>query len=282
LIFCIEDGQISSQTPQVSILDHGFLFGDSIYEVVRSYSGNLFGWKEHLDRFHQSAQRVGYDLSSIQAEIETRVEACRKYYEGKDAAIRVIVTRGLGKLHIDPRSCSQLSLFVAAWPLNQAQTPESMKIMIPKIRRNPLVALDLAIKSGNYLNSVLAFKEAVDAGYDDALFLNPEGFVTELTTSNVGWISKDRVFTPALSCGILHGITRQTLLRSLEVAEGEYTERELRQADEIFVISTLKEVVPVSEIRFLSGESKKFSDFSKSLQIREKLRHTIQRSLSTN
>ncbi len=279
MLFSGPDGKITTEPPMVSFLDHGFLFGDSIYEVCRIYEGKFFGWTEHIDRLILSGRFMGLSVEARLSEIRERAEDLLKKLGEPNAVVRIILTRGIGVLHIDTRSCLSPNLFMAAWKFDRTMLPQTQRLVIAKIRRNPREALDPAIKSGNYLNSVLAFKEATDLGYDDAVLLNPSGDVTELTTSNIGWINQGNVETPDTGVGILHGVTRKILTEICRVGIGHYGVDRLRAADEVFVLSTLKEVLPVSEIRFEDGSIKKYEKNTGTLELQRLFRQAVEERL---
>lgn len=258
MIFCDHEGLIQQEAPSVSLLDHGFLFGDSIYEVCRVYDKRLFGWEEHRERFVASAARMGIPLSPCIPEIESRMKRVLSALNERNAIIRIIVTRGVGRLHIDPRTCTEPRIYMAAWKFSEEQLPKKIRVMVPSIRRNSREALDPAIKSGNYLNNVLAYKEAVEAGYDDALLLNSHGEVTEFTTSNVAWLEGSKLVTPSTEVGILHGVTRRIFKEAFGIIEGRYLEKHLKNIECLLVFSTMKELMPVNEVQLQSGEVLKF------------------------
>lgn len=262
MIFSDAQGRISPEPPKVSLLDHGFLFGDSIYEVVRFYERKPFGWKEHLERLQKSAARLQISLENILPVLEKRSKEVLRSLGEPNAVLRMIVTRGEGALHIHPKTCPQPQLYLAAWKFDDSDIPKSVRVKIVSIERNSKKALDPAIKSGNYLNNVMAIQEASAAGFDDALFLNADKNLTELTTSNMGWVIGGQAFTPSVKTGILHGITRGFFLDWIGAKEAEESEQILENADEIFALSTLKEVVPISEVGFSNGRSKLFSPAS--------------------
>lgn len=253
MLFCDAQGQISATPPTVSFLDHGFLFGDSLYEVVRLYDGKFFGWNEHLGRLIASAERVRLPIGPLLPMLKERSIHLVKSLNERNAVVRMVISRGVGKLHIDPRSCGTPLVNLAAWAFDEALYSQRPRLAVVSIRRNARSTMDPAIKSGNYLNNVMAFHEAALWGYDDAILLNPWDQVAELTTSNLGWIKNGEIHTPHCDSGILHGITRKFLLENFPVKEGFYMESDLRLADEVFVLSTLKEVLPVREIRFGDG-----------------------------
>ncbi len=276
MLFSDAEGRISDQAPRISLLDHGFLFGDSIYEVLRTYDGLLFGWQEHMDRLAQSARRLALPLEPLLPEIAKRADALLAQLGEPNAAIRIFVTRGVGKLHIDPRSCTKPVIYMAAWPFDAGVHLKPLRLAVTKIQRLTIESLDPAIKSGNYLNAVLAFHEAIELGYDDAILLNSKGEVAELTTSNIGWISNGKIVTPATGSGILYGITRKLCLDcDGGMVEGHYTESDLKKAEEVFALSTFKEIVPVTEVRFSDGSIKSFSNSTKTKEFHEKLKRRI-------
>jgi branched-chain amino acid aminotransferase len=278
-IYCDSNGSISKEAPRVSLLDHGFLFGDSLYEVVRLYDKKILGWKEHAERLIDGGSRTGINVKDLLPEIENRAHALFKEMKHANAAVRIIVTRGVGELHINPEYCKEPSVYLAAWQIAPELTPKSMTVAVTKTRRNSIRSLDPAIKSGNYLNNVLAFREAQSLGYDDAILLNPDDQVSELSTSNIGWIRDGQVKSPDVGVGILHGITRRLFLEKVEAELALYPESELKGADEVFALSTFKEVLPVSEVRFEDGSIKKYPIDGRVLELRKKFKEMIAEKL---
>jgi branched-chain amino acid aminotransferase len=269
MIFSDAQGQISSQPPLVSFLDHGFLFGDSLYEVIRTYGSKVWGWDAHMTRLEKSAELIGLDLAPVRDLLKPRAQNLLSALNEKDAALRWIVTRGIGPLHINPLPCNQPQVYMAAWKFEATVHMKPVRLMIPTIRRVSKTSLNPAIKSGNYLNSVLAVREAMLSGADDALMLNDRGEATELTTSNFGFIRAGKICTPSTDVGILHGITRQFLVSQFEVEQAVYTESHLKEADEIFALSTFKEVVPVSEILWSDGSKKEYRSWPQIEQLQK-------------
>ncbi len=263
MLFCDADGRISSEAPQVSFMDHGFLFGDSIYEVVRVYDRKIFGWAEHRERLIESCKRIWIPVEPMLPQIEDRMQRLLKTLQEPHSALRMIITRGVGPLNINTRKVEQPRLYMAAWKYDPTLFNKPVTIAVPEVRRNPRSALDPSIKSGNYLNSVMALRQAQDLGFDDAVMLNPEGKVTELTTSNLGWFRGSTLCTPHTDSGILFGITRRLLCETHPVETLEYDEGALREADEIFALSTFKEVLPVSKLRLSDGTVREFKSFTK-------------------
>ncbi len=273
-------GRISQEPPMVSFLDHGFLFGDSIYEVVRVYQRKVFGWNAHRARLLESAKRLNIPIESQLLKIEERMKQLLRQLGEPDAALRMVITRGVGKLHINPRTCGEPQILMAAWKYEPTLHSKPVSLVVPKVRRNPREAMDPAIKSGNYLNSVMAYQEAQASGTDDAVLLNPAGHVTEMTTSNIGWFRGSTLCTPADESGILLGVTRKVLLDSHTVETGLYGVESLEEATEVFALSTFKEVVPVALIQFESGKRKEFRDFSQTQKLQRSFHSVVEKILS--
>jgi branched-chain amino acid aminotransferase len=278
-LFSNEKAEISAVPPRISFLDHGFLFGDSVYEVLRLYDGRVFAEADHWNRLLASGARLKISVESFQQDIFERARALFKQLAEPNACLRIIITRGEGPLHIDPRPCRAPQIFMAAWKYDSTMRAESLDVFVTSIRRNSRFSTDPAIKSGNYLNSILAFREAVDHGFDDALMLNGEGFVTEFTTSNIGWIREGKIYTPSTNCGILHGVTRKHFLNTVQVREGEFQLQHLMEADEVFALSTLKELVPIRKVKSVTGEEREWNFFGQSQDLHARLKESIENEL---
>ena len=250
------DGMIGGpEEIRVSALDRGFLYGDSVYEVVRTYDGVPFALGEHLERLARSAARLAIALP----ERGTLVREMRRTLAvagHADAYCRVIVTRGTGPITLDPTTAtSPLTVILVKKyePFPEWTYEWGVRVAIPQIRRTSPRSLDPAIKSGNYLNSVLALGEARAAGCDDALMLDGAGNVAEATSSNVFVVRDGAVATPALEVGLLAGVTRGILIdllaqHGLVCSERAITVPEVLDADEVLLTSTLREVQPVIEV----------------------------------
>jgi len=240
----------------VSVFDHGFLFGDSVYEVVRTRRGVPVTLREHLARMRASAQRIYMDLPWTDGEIAARATEAVRAAGNRESYLRIVATRGAGEISLLPDTCRDPLLLVIVKPLPEPP-PSVMRDGIavalvgrPRIDRR---ALDPGAKTGNYLNNALALIEARRAGAEDAILLNPEGLLAEGTTSNVFLVRGGRVRTPELDSGILSGITRGLLLREMPragipVEEGRLPEAELRGAEEVFLTSTVRGVAPVTKV----------------------------------
>ncbi|CAG1772579.1 branched-chain amino acid aminotransferase [uncultured bacterium] len=240
----------------VSVLDHGFLFGDSIYEVVRTVKGKLFGADRHLKRLHASAEGLGLRLPLMDSQFLDLMREMHKRKPDTESYLRIMITRGVGELDLHPASCPSPTVIGIAKPLPQwpaeAYT-KGAKVIIADLRRNPKNATDPAIKSGNYLNNVLAIVEARAHNAIEAIMLNVQGNVSECTTSNVFMVSKGELYTPDLGEGLLSGITRGYVLelaRKLKIkcSECAISREELLSADEVFITSTTRDIRPVATI----------------------------------
>ncbi len=240
----------------ISVLDHGFLFGDSVYEVISTHQGRLCFVQEHLKRLRNSARAISLVIpladDAIIREIEKTVEAAANL----ESYIRIIVTRGVGEIDIDPESCTRPNVLIFVKPARlypEENYSHGINVALVSVKRNPKEALNPGIKTGNYLNNVLAKVEARQAGAADALMLNPTGQLTECTTSNFFFVRDQRLMTPSLDCGILSGITREVVLRlarenGVLVEEGEWPPEILQDAEEAFITGTVKRVMPVTSL----------------------------------
>ena len=241
---------------KISVFDHGLLYGDGIFEGIRAYNGRVFQLKEHIDRLFYSAKAILLDIPMSHGEVmKAVVETCRQ--NGiRDGYIRLLVTRGIGTLGLNPNRCKDPSVIIIADKI-QLYAPElyeqGMEIITVPTTRNLHSALNPAIKSLNYLNNILAKMEANIAGCEEAVMLNAEGFVSECTGDNIFIVKARRVFTPPLSAGALHGITRGVVMdlareEGVTVAEPNLTRYDLFNADECFLTGTGAELIPIVKI----------------------------------
>ena len=242
---------------KVSVYDHGFLYGDGVFEGIRSYNGVVFKLKEHIDRLYNSAKAIMLDIPMTKDEmIEAVLETLRK--NGlKDAYIRLVVTRGKGDLGLDPRKCPKPSVIIIAVPLLQLYDEKvrerGMSMIVSWVRRDSVDATTHEIKSLNYLNSILAKIEANNAGADEAIILDPNGFICEATGENIFIVKDGKLFTPPSTSGALPGITASVIKEiaqklGYQVIEKGITVAELYNADEAFLTGTAAEVMPIREV----------------------------------
>jgi branched-chain amino acid aminotransferase len=241
---------------KISVFDHGLLYGDGVFEGIRAYNGRVFRLKEHIDRLFFSAKAILLRIPMSARKVsEAVVESCRQN-KIRDGYIRLVVTRGVGTLGLNPNRCKNPSVIVIAdkiqlYPAELYQ--RGMKIVTVATTRNLHSALNPAIKSLNYLNNVLAKIEANIAGCEEAVMLNAEGFVAECTGDNIFIVQKDKLLTPPLSAGALYGITRGVVMEmaresGLEVSEPNLTRYDLFNAEECFLTGTGAELIPIVEI----------------------------------
>src|SRR6476620_2297716 len=211
----IDGKYYDEQNAKISVFDHGLLYGDGIFEGIRAYHGRVFKLKEHIDRLFYSAKAILLDVPLSHAELmRAVVESCRAN-NIRNGYIRLIVTRGVGTLGLNPNRCKNPSVIVIADKI-QLYPPEyyrnGLDIITVPTTRNLHSALNPAIKSLNYLNNILAKIEANNGGCEEAIMLNAEGFVAECTGDNIFIVKGNQLFTPPLSAGALYGITRGVVM----------------------------------------------------------------------
>lgn len=241
---------------KVSVWDHGFLYGDGIFEGIRVYNGKVFKLDEHLERLYDSAKTLAIKIPLSFEELkEATLETIRRTKE-MDCYIRLIVSRGVGDLGIDPRKCPKATIVIIVDTITLF--PEELydvgvNVIIASTRKNLVDAVNPNVKTLNYLNSIMAKIEAVHAGVPEAILINSHGHVTEGSADNI-FIIKDGVLkTPPAYAGILVGITRNIIMEiarsmNIPVQETLMTSHELFIADEIFLSGSAAEMIPVIEV----------------------------------
>lgn len=240
----------------ISVYDHGFLYGDGIYETLRVYQEVVFKLREHLDRLFRSASRIKLNIGKTYEELEEAVYAVLRANQFKDAYVRISISRGYGPLGLDPALCKKPT--IAIMPVNFDGHPDEnyehgVKVIFTKTRRNYKAALDPMIKSLNFLNNILAKIEAIEAEAYEAVMLNYQDFVAEGTICNIFFIKGDTLFTPSIDVGILDGITRVIIMElasnvGLKIGEGHYRKQDVYEADEVFISNTTMEIMPVRQV----------------------------------
>jgi len=244
----------------VSVFDHGLLFGDGIFEGIRAYGGSVFRLADHVDRLFDSAKSIRLEIPLNKHEMTEAVLETIRRNELRDAYIRLVVTRGSGDLGVDPALCRSPTIFIIAEPMASVlgpREPRVIKVVVSSYRRDRVDATSHEIKSLNYMNSILAKIEATGAGADDAIMLDQRGFVSEATVSNIFLVKNRRVATPSFGAGILHGITRDRVIRlcsdlGLDLQERDITPFELSTADEVFLVGTKSEILAVGSVSGVS------------------------------
>ncbi len=256
---------VSKKDAVVSVFDHGLLYGDGVFEGIRAYNGRVFLLDEHLRRLYASARAIALEIPLTPKKMAEAVVATCKANRLRDGYIRLVVTRGVGSLGLNPYLCKnpQVICIAGAIQLYPKELYETgMAIVTVGTMRNHTEAINPRIKSLNYLNNVLAKIEAINAGVMECILLNPQGFVAEASGDNVFIVRGSELVTPPTWCGALRGITRDAVLR-LALEHG-YTAREdvltrydLYTADEVFLTGTAAEIIAVTEIdRRKIGEGK--------------------------
>ncbi len=243
----------AKEEAKISVLDHGLLYGDGVFEGIRVYDGKVFRLKEHLDRLYESAKYIMLQVPLPQEKLTEAVLETVRRNKLPNAYIRLIVTRGAGTLGLDPFLCkkSQIIIIVDKIQLYPKEFYEKgLEIITSSIIRTPEAALSPRVKSLNYLNNIMAKIEAVHAGVPESVMLSAEGFVVECTGDNIFVVRRNELFTPPASSGILEGVTRGCVIdiaRNLgyTVVEKFLTRHDLYTADELFLTGTAAEVVPV-------------------------------------
>jgi len=252
----IDGKYFDEKTAKISVFDHGLLYGDGVFEGIRAYNGRVFKLREHIDRLFCSAKAILLTLPmSREALIKAVIDTCAKN-KLRDGYIRLVVTRGVGTLGLNPNKCKAPAVIIIAdkiqvYPPSMYQ--RGMDIVTVATTRNLHSAINPAIKSLNYLNNILAKIEANNAGVEEAIMLNAEGFVAECTADNIFIVKGNQVMTPPLSAGALYGITRGVVMElarenGLQVSEPTLTRYDLFNADECFLTGTGAELIPVVKI----------------------------------
>ena len=245
-----------AEEARISVLDHGLLYGDGVFEGIRVYGGMPFLLDEHLDRLAASARAIVLELPAERAEMATLCREAAQRAGLDDGYLRLVVTRGAGALGVSPHTCARASLIVIAAPLTlypPERYRDGVRLITSSLRRSASDALPPQIKSLNYLTSVLASIEARRQGADEAVLLNAQGLIAECSADNLFLVSGGRVLTPAVASGALAGITRALVSRLLneqgiECVESPLTPADAWTADELFLAGTGAEIVPVCEI----------------------------------
>jgi branched-chain amino acid aminotransferase len=252
----IDGKYYGERNAKISVFDHGLLYGDGIFEGIRAYNGRVFKLKEHIDRLFCSAKAILLTIPMTHAEITAAIVKTCRQNRVRDGYIRVVVTRGFGTLGLNPKGCKTPSVIIIAGKIQLYPTElyqRGMEIVTVPTTRNLHSSLNPAIKSLNYLNNIMAKIEANNAGCEEAIMLNPEGYVAECTGDNIFIVKDGVLLTPPLSAGALYGITRRIVLdlaaqSGVKASELNLTRYDLFNADECFVTGSAAELVPVVKI----------------------------------
>lgn len=250
---------------KISVYDHGLLYGDGVFEGLRSYHGRVFRLDEHLDRLWKSARAIWLEIPMTRAAMADAVNETLKANGLRDAYIRLVVTRGAGALGLDPNKTSDPQVIIITDKISLYPDElyrKGLDIVTASTIRNHPAALNPRIKSLNYLNNILAKIEGLQAGCIEALMLNHKGEIAECTGDNIFLVRSGVVLTPPIDAGILEGVTRSAVIElaeqsGREVREIPLTRHDVYIADEVFLTGTAAEVIPVVKIdgrRIGSGE----------------------------
>jgi branched-chain amino acid aminotransferase len=252
----IDGKYYNERDAKISVFDHGLLYGDGLFEGIRAYNGRVFRLKEHIDRLFYSAKGILLNLPMSHADVmEAVIQTCRRN-KLRDGYIRLVVTRGIGTLGLNPNRCKNPSLIIIAGKIQlyPAEYYErGLEIITVPTVRNLHSALNPAIKSLNYLNNILAKIEANNSGCEEAIMLNAEGFVSECTGDNIFILKEGELLTPPLAAGALYGVTRKVVMEiaresGIPVREPNLSRYDMFNADECFLTGTGAELVPVIKI----------------------------------
>ncbi len=244
------------QEARISVYDHGLLYGDGVFEGIRAYNGRVFRGKEHIDRLYASARAIALEIPMSREEIAQAIEDTLAANGLSDAYIRLVVTRGVGTLGLDPYKCTnpQVIIITGSIALYPPELYEKgLELVTVSTLRNHPNAVNPRIKSLNYLNNILAKIECIQAGVSEAIMLNKDGYVAECTGDNIFTVKDGALETPPVHAGILEGITRKVVMElagaaGIDTVERDMTRFDLYVADECFLTGTAAEIIPVVKI----------------------------------
>jgi branched-chain amino acid aminotransferase len=247
---------VPQEEAKVSVFDHGLLYGDGVFEGLRSYSGKVFRLAEHVERLYNSAKAIWLTIPMSPQEMSAAINDTVRANDIVDGYIRVVITRGAGSLGLDPNKCSNPQVIIIAdvislYPDELYQ--KGLEIVTVSVMRTHPAALNPRIKSLNYLNNILAKIEGLQAGCIEALMLNHKGEIAECTGDNIFLVREGVLYTPPVDAGILEGVTRDAVMElareaKMEVREAPLTKHDVYVADECFLTGTAAEVVPVVKV----------------------------------
>jgi branched-chain amino acid aminotransferase len=257
VVVCLNGEFVSKEDAKVSIFDHGYLFGDGIFETLRAYGSNIFRLGQHLDRLWRSAQYVRLSIPCSKYELGELCRRALKQSGLREAYLRITISRGVGDRGIDPDACKSptVSIIVKDVPHYPAECYQNgVDTKILSVRKITDEGLSSQVKSCNYQNNILGKIELNEAGMIEGFFLNTRGYIAEGTVSNVFVVARGALWTPSVSSGCLEGITRNAVIEiarerfGIAVEEKELTRYDLYTADECFVTNTIMEIMPVRSV----------------------------------
>lgn len=247
---------VPQEDAKISVFDHGLLYGDGVFEGIRAYNGKIFTLDQHLDRLYDSANTISLTIPITKEEMGNAIKKTMEANNLTDSYIRLVVTRGVGKLGLDPNKCSTPQIIIITDTIElypKALYERGLDIVTVTTIRNHFSALDPKIKSLNYLNNILAKLESIRTGAGEALMLNKDGYVAECAGDNIFIFKNNTLLTPPESAGILIGITRNVVLQlakemGIQTREELMTRYDLYAAEECFLTGTAAEIIPVVKI----------------------------------
>jgi branched-chain amino acid aminotransferase len=256
MIIYVNGEYFPQEEAKISVLDHGFLYGDGVFEGMRSYAGKIFKCEEHIDRLFDSARAICLNPPVSKDELNRICYEALEKNDLKNAYLRVIFSRGVGDLGLNPKLCEKAGLVVIAGKIKlypEELYQNGMEVMTGATPRIAPEALNPKIKSLNYLNNILAKLEGMEHGMMETLMLNSQGYLAEATGDNIFIVSKGIIYTPPEEAGILLGITRQTVIdlareSGIEVVEKNLNRYDLFVADECFLTGSAAEIISVTKV----------------------------------
>jgi len=256
LLVYIDGEYYPKSQAKVSVYDHGLLYGDGVFEGIRAYNGVVFKLREHIDRLYRSARVIMLDIPLTKEDMINAVLETLRKNNLRDGYVRLVVTRGIGDLGLDPRKCQRPTVIIITdiIKIHSSQAKEKgIRAMIVWVKRDPVDATSHEVKSLNYMNSILAKIEANIAGYDEAICLDKNGYISEGAAENLFIAKNGRIITPPTSTGALVGITREVAIKLAQkigytAIESNITPTDLFTADEAFFTGTAAEIIPIVEV----------------------------------
>lgn len=256
LVIYIDGKYYPKSEAKISVYDHGLLYGDGVFEGIRAYEGSVFKLKEHIDRLYRSARVIMLDIPLTKEEMINAVLETLRKNKFRDAYIRLIVTRGVGDLGLDPRKCPKPTVIIITdvIKLHSGEPKEKgVRAMIVWVKRDPVDATSHEVKSLNYLNSILGKIEANISDFDEAICLDKNGHISEGVAENLFIVENGKIITPPTSTGALVGITRNAVMElarkfGYEAVERTITPTDLFTAEEAFFTGTAAEIIPIVEV----------------------------------
>lgn len=256
LIIYLDGEYVPEERAVVSVFDHGLLYGDGVFEGIRAYNGRVFKLHDHLIRLYESARTIGLKISESFEEMQEIVLETLRRNNMSDAYIRLVVTRGVGDLGLDPVKCPRPTVFCITASIRlypEELYEKGLRTITVSTRRNIPDAVTPRVKSLNYLNNIYAKMEANLSGVSEAIMLNSDGYVAEATGDNIFIVKNNALYTPPAYLGLLEGVTRNTVMdlalqAGIPVAEKVFTLHDVYNADECFLTGTAAELIPTVEV----------------------------------